>query len=106
MLVCGDTNQNSPSDEMEKVYQQVAKKLTEMDLAIFDAGFSLVDAYVHGVNNCVVHLAKNCSFGKTPGKIPPRKSERGRRAATKQKSCVPLPANMGILFYQLPNLSA
>jgi len=88
MLVCGDTNQNSPSGEMAKVYQQVAKKLTETDLAIFDAGFSLVDACVHGVNNCVVRLAKNCTFGKTPGKIPPRKSEKGRKPSRHQAEIV------------------
>jgi hypothetical protein len=77
LLVCGDTSQNAPSTEMEKVYKQVGKKLTETDLALFDAGFSLVDAVRHGVNNCVVRLAKNCTFGKTAGKIPPRTSNKG-----------------------------
>ena len=77
LLVCGDTSQNAPSAEMEKVYKQVGKKLTETDLALFDAGFSLVDAVRYGVNNCVVRLAKNCTFGKTAGKIPPRTSNKG-----------------------------
>lgn len=77
LLVCGDTSQNAPSAEMEKVYKQVSKKLTEADLALFDAGFSLVDAVKHGVHNCVVRLAKNCTFGKTAGKIPPRTAKKG-----------------------------
>ena len=88
MLVCGETNQNSPSGEMEKVYKQVAQKLTETDLALLDAGFSLVDAVVHGINNCVVRLAKNCTFGKTAGKIPPRTSEKGRKPSRHQAEIV------------------
>jgi hypothetical protein len=88
MLVCGDITQNTPSGEMEKVYKQVAKKLTETDLALFDAGFSLVDASVHGINNCVVRLAKNCTFGKTPGKIPPRTSDKGRKPSRYQAEIV------------------
>ena len=53
------------------------KKLTETELALFDAGFSLIDAVRHGVSNCVVRLAKNCTFGKTEGKVPPRTSKKG-----------------------------
>jgi len=88
MLVCGDITANSPAGEMEAVYQQVAKKLTETDLALLDAGFSLVDAVVQGISNCVVRLAKNCTFGKTPGKIPPRTSERGRKPSRHQAEVV------------------
>lgn len=88
MLVCGDITQNSPAGEMEKVYKEVAKKLTETDLALFDAGFSLVDACVHGINNCVVRLAKNCTFGKTAGKLPPRTSDRGRKPSRHQAEIV------------------
>jgi len=84
MLVCGDISQNNPSGEMEAVYKQVAQKLTETDLAIFDAGFSLVDACISGIANCVVRLAKNCTFGKAVGKIPPRTSERGRKPSRHQ----------------------
>jgi hypothetical protein len=73
---------------MEKVYKQVAKKLTETDLALFDAGFSLIDACMHGVDNCVVRLAKNCTFGKTPGKIPPCTSDKGRRPSRHQAEIV------------------
>jgi len=88
MLVCGDISENNPSGEMAKVYQQVAQKLTETDLAIFDAGFSLVAACISGINNCVVRLAKNCTFGKTAGKIPPRTSERGRKPSRHQADIV------------------
>jgi hypothetical protein len=88
MVLCGDITQNSPSGEMAKVYKQVAKRLTETDLALFDAGFSLVDATVQGIKNCVVRLAKNCTFGKTPGKIPPRTSEKGRKPSRHQAEIV------------------
>ena len=88
LLTCGDISQNAPSEEMEKVYKQVANKLTETDLALFDAGFSLVDAITHGINNCVVRLAKNCTFGKTVGKIPPRTSEKGRIPSRHQAEVV------------------
>jgi hypothetical protein len=88
MVVCGDTTTNDPSGEMEKVYKAVAKKLAETDLAIFDAGFSLVDACVYGVHNCVVRLAKNCTFGKTVGKIPPRTAEKGRKPSRHQAEIV------------------
>lgn len=88
LLVCGDINENNPSGEMEKVYKQVAKKLTKRDIAILDAGFSLVDACVHGIDNCVVRLAKNCTFGKTPGKIPPRTADKGRKPSRHQAEIV------------------
>ncbi len=88
MLVCGDISENNPAGEMAKVYKQVAKKLTETDLALFDAGFSLVDAVVQGIHNCVVRLAKNCTFGKTAGQIPPRTSARGRKPSRHQAEIV------------------
>lgn len=87
-LVCGDTSQNNPSGEMEKVYKQVATRLTNTDLALFDAGFSLVDAVRHGVYQCLVRLAKNCTFGKTPGKIPPRTANKGRTPSRHQAEIV------------------
>ena len=88
MLVCGDITKNSPSGEMEKVYKQVAKRLTETDLALLDTGFSLVDASLNGIKNCVVRLAKNCTFGKTAGKIPPRTSNKGRKPSRHQAEIV------------------
>ena len=88
MLVCGDMTVNNPSGEMEKVYKQVATKLTETELALFDAGFSLIDACIHGIDNCVVRLAKNCTFGQTPGKIPPRTSDKGRKPSRHQAEII------------------
>lgn len=76
-VVCGNIDQNHPANEMEAVYKQVAKRLKKRDIALFDAGFSLVDAVAHGIDQCVVRLAKNCTFGRTPGKIPPRTSSKG-----------------------------
>jgi hypothetical protein len=88
MLVCGNTDKNEPSQEMERVYKQVAKRLETRDLALFDAGFSLIDALRHGVENCVLRLAKNCTFGKTPGKIPPRTSKKGPTPSRHQAEIV------------------
>jgi len=76
-VVCGNMHQNQPAAEMKAVYKQVAKRLATTDIALFDAGFSLVEAAAHGVEQCVVRLAKNCTFGQTPGKIPPRTSNKG-----------------------------
>jgi len=88
MLVCGDMTENNPAGEMEKVYKKVASELSEAELALFDAGFSLVDASIHGIDNCVVRLAKNCTFGKTPGKIPARTSDKGRKPSRHQAEII------------------
>lgn len=77
MLICGDISQNQPSQEMEKVYKKVASLLTPEDIAIFDAGFSLIEAVIHGIDQCVVRLAKNCTFGRKPGAVPPRTASKG-----------------------------
>ena len=76
-VVCGNIHENQPAAEMKAVYKQVAKRLKKTDIALSDAGFSLVEAIAHGVEQCVVRLAKNCTFGQTPGKIPPRTSSKG-----------------------------
>ena len=88
LLVCGDTTQNVPSAEMERMYKQVAKKLTTNCIALFDAGFSLIDALIHGIDNCILRLAKNCTFGKTPGKIPPRTASKGPAPSRHQAEVV------------------
>ena len=87
-VVCGNIHQNQPSDEMIAVYKQVAKRLKKTDIALFDAGFSLVDAVAHGIDQCVVRLAKNCTFGQTPGKIPPRTSSKGPTPSRHQAAIV------------------
>lgn len=87
-VVCGNIHHNQPADEMKMVYRQVAKRLKKRDIALFDAGFSLVDAMAHGVSQCVVRLSKNCTFGKTPGKIPPRTSSKGPSPSRHQAAIV------------------
>lgn len=88
LLVCGDTTKNQPAEEMKRMYKQVAKNLTANDLAIFDAGFSLIDAVVEGVEQCVICLATNCTFGKTAGKIPARTSAKGPAPSRHQAEIV------------------
>jgi len=88
MLLCGDISENNPSGEMDKMYKQVAKHMTEEDVAIFDAGFSLIDAVINGIDQCVVRLPRNCTFGKTVGKIPAKTSEKGRPPSRHQAEIV------------------
>lgn len=88
MLYSGCTTTNNPSDDTKKVYQGVAKRLKEGELAIFDAGFSMIEACRYGVNNYVMRLSKNCTFGKTPGKVPPRTSNKGRPPSRHQAEIV------------------
>lgn len=96
MLVCGDVTQNEPSKEMANVYRKVAELLTEEEIAIFDAGFSLIDAVIEGITQCVIRLAKNCAFGREPGKIPPRTSAKGPTPSRHQAEAVrPLARNHG-----------
>lgn len=87
-VVCGNIHQNQPAAEMKAVYKQVAKRLKQTDIALFDAGFSLVEAVAHGVEQCVVRLPKNCTFGQTPGKVPPRTSSKGPAPSRHQASVV------------------
>jgi len=77
MITCGEIGQNRPAQEMEKVYKKVASLLTPEDIAIFDAGFSLVEAMIHGMDQFVIRLPKNCTFGRKPGEIPPRTASKG-----------------------------
>jgi hypothetical protein len=88
MLLCGDIKGNKPAQEMKKVYSQVAKNLTVDDLAIFDAGFSLIEAVVAGIDHCVVRLATNCTFGQSPGKIPARTASKGPEPSRHQAEIV------------------
>lgn len=98
-VVCGNIDQNQPAAEMKAVYKQVAKRLKKRDIALFDAGFSLVDAVAYGVGQCVVRLAKNCTFGQTPGKIPPRTSSKGPTPSRHQAAIVrPLARQHGDKF--------
>ena len=67
-----DLRVNDEAAHKNKLYKQVAKALEKDEIAVFDAGFGLVGAVEAGVTHCLIRLAKNCTFGKTPGKIPER----------------------------------
>lgn len=88
MLICGEIEDNKPAEEMKNVYTQVAKTLAGDELAIFDAGFSLIDAVVQGIDHCVVRLATNCTFGQSPGKVPARTSSKGPEPSRHQAEIV------------------
>jgi len=76
--VLTDLTVNDNSSHKKKLYKQVAKGLGSDEIAVFDAGFKLVEATEANIQRCLIRLAKNCTFGKTPGKIPKRASNRGR----------------------------
>lgn len=68
---------NDGAGHKKQLYQQVEKGLEADEIAVFDAGFSLVAAVAAGITRCVIRLAKNVTFGKTAGKIPERTSAKG-----------------------------
>ena len=61
----------------KQLYQQVAAVLAEDEMAVLDAGFSLVEAAQSGIGHCLIRLAKNSTFGKTAGQIPERTAAKG-----------------------------
>ena len=69
---------NDGSSHKKKLYKQVAKGLDSDEIAVLDAGFKLAEATEANMQRCLIRLAKNCTFGKMPGKIPNRTSDRGR----------------------------
>lgn len=75
--VVTDLSVNEGKAHKQKVYKAVAKGLGEDEIAVFDAGFKLVEATEAGIERCLLRLAKNCTFGKTVGKIPERTSKKG-----------------------------
>jgi len=77
--VLTDLGVNDSVGHKKQLYKQVAKALDEDEIAAFDAGFNLAEAAQADISHCVIRLAKNCTFGKTPGKIPERTSDKGRR---------------------------
>lgn len=68
---------NDSEGHKKQLYQQVKKGLAADEIAVFDAGFSLVAAVAAGIMRCVIRLAKNVTFGKTAGEIPERTSAKG-----------------------------
>ena len=76
-VVLADLNVNESAAHKKRLYQQVAVELAEDELAVFDAGFNLVDAAQARIERGLFRLAKNCTFGKTAGRIPERTSAKG-----------------------------
>ena len=75
--VLADLNVNESAAHKKRLYKQVMSELDEDELAVFDAGFKLVEATQTGIQRCLIRLAKNCTFGKTAGRIPERTSAKG-----------------------------
>ena len=73
-----DLNVNEGSAHKKQLYKQVATELDKDELAVFDAGFKLAEATQANIRRCLIRLAKNCTFGKTAGRIPERTSAKGR----------------------------
>jgi len=78
--VLTDLTVNDDSSHKKKLYKQVAIGLDKDEIAVFDAGFKLVEATETNIQRCLIRLAKNCTFGKTAGRIPKRTSGKGRPA--------------------------
>jgi hypothetical protein len=77
-VVVTNVKTNDSVADKKELYRLVEKYLEEDEISVFDAGFKLVEAAQAGIKQCVVRLATNCTFGKTPGEIPERISEKGR----------------------------
>jgi hypothetical protein len=75
--VLTDLQRDDGAAHKKRLYQQVATELAVDELAVLDAGFSLVEAAQTGIERCLIRLAKNCTFGKTAGRIPERTSAKG-----------------------------
>jgi hypothetical protein len=76
--VVTDVGTNDSVADKQELYRQVALCLEEDEISVFDAGFKIGEAVQAGIERCVIRLALNCTFGKTPGEIPERTSEKGR----------------------------
>ena len=76
--VVTDVTTNDSVADKQTLYKQVAQSLDEDEIGVLDAGFKLAEAVEAGIERCVIRLALNCTFGKTPGEIPERHSNKGR----------------------------
>ncbi len=76
--VVTDVKTNDSEADKKELYRMVAVGLAKDEISVFDAGFKLVEAIQAGIKQCVIRLATNCTFGKTPGEIPERTSAKGR----------------------------
>lgn len=75
--VLTDLSVNDGSEHKQQLYKQVEIALDEDEIAVFDAGFNLAGATQADISRCLIRLAKNCTFGKVPGKIPERTADKG-----------------------------
>ena len=73
-----DLTINDEAERTKQLYKQVATELEKDEIAVFDAGFRLVQALAAGVSRSLVRLAKNSTFGAVVGKIPERTASKGR----------------------------
>jgi len=76
--VLADLTVNEGAVHKEQLYKKVATELAADELVVFDAGFKLVEALQANISRCLIRLAKNCTFGKTAGRIPERTAKQGR----------------------------
>jgi hypothetical protein len=76
-VALADLSVNDGSGHKKQLYQQVATALAEDELAVFDAGFKMVEALAANIRHCLLRLSKNVTFGKTAGRIPKRTSAKG-----------------------------
>ncbi len=76
-VVVTDINTHDSAADKKEVYQWVAKGLAADEISVWDAGFKLWEAAEAGIEQGVIRLALNCTFGKMPGEIPARTSAKG-----------------------------
>lgn len=76
-VTVADLSINDASKHKKQLYKQVATELAEDEIAVFDAGFKLVEAIEANIPRCLIRLSKNSTFGKTAGRIPKRTSAKG-----------------------------
>ena len=72
-----DLKTNDEAERPKQLYKQVVIELEDDEIAVLDAGFSLVQAVEANILRCVIRLAKNITFGATAGKVPERTSDKG-----------------------------
>ena len=76
-VALADLRVNDSSAHKKQLYKQVATELADDEIAVFDAGFKLVEAIEANIPRCLIRLSKNVTFGKTAGRIPKRTSAKG-----------------------------
>ena len=76
-VVVADVKVNDNEAHKKELYRQVKASLEADEIGVFDAGFKLVEAAQAGIQQCVIRLALNCTFGKTAGEIPERTAAKG-----------------------------